>query len=157
MGGFNATSDAAAAATIAADVTPSASLLPFLDTNTNNNNNTTTYYNSHHYPTATSYNNTTSTRVSDSSNENNSTDVDVNVLLAHELNSLSFQQRESLNEEIHGVNVNEIYYETYKHLEDKTRPELLHQALAQLAADLDKLAGASFAYTRCQQLYRETT
>ena len=155
--GFNATSDAAAAATIAADVTPSASLLPFLDTNNNTNNNTTTYYNSHHYPTATSYTNTTSTRVSDSSNENNSTDVDVNVLLAHELNSLSFQQRESLNEEIHGVNVNEIYYETYKHLEDKTRPELLHQALAQLAADLDKLAGASFAYTRCQQLYRETT
>ena len=182
--GFNATSDAAAAAAaaIAADVTPSAALFPFLDTNTNTSNTTTTNYNSHHYPTATSYTNNTihqhqhhlnnnssqrssiqsGNRVRDSSsnneNNNNNTDnVDVNVLLAHDLNSLSFQQRESLNEEIHGVNVNEIYYETYKHLEDKTRPELLHQALAQLAADVDKLAGASFAYTRCQQLYGDTT
>jgi len=74
----------------------------------------------------------------------------IDALLAQELNALSFQQRETLNEEIHGVNVNQIY-DKIKEIEET--PQLLKESFLKLQIVLNILQPNSFAYNRCQQLY----
>jgi len=72
-------------------------------------------------------------------------------MLAKELNALSFQQRESINEEIHGINVDQIYPEKVKEIEET--PTLLRESFEKLQLELNFLQPHSFAYHRCQQLY----
>jgi len=87
----------------------------------------------------------------DNDNEDNNVRNNIDELLAKELNSLSFQQRESINEEIHGINVNQIYFDKVKEIEET--PELLNKSFMMLQTELNKLQKGSFAYNKCQQLY----
>jgi len=83
---------------------------------------------------------------SSSSSETNNIDA----LLATELNSLSFQQREKINEEIHGINVDQICHNV-KEIEETL--ELLKDSFRNLQNELNKLQSDSFAYNKCQRLY----
>ena len=57
---------------------------------------------------------------------------------------MNFRQRESINEEIHGINVDREIEET---------PELLMESFRKLQIELNTLQPNSLAYNRCQQLY----
>jgi len=82
-------------------------------------------------------------------NNNNSIEAsNIDKLLAKELNALTFQERQSINEEIHGVNVNQIYIE---------EPELLKESFVKLQTELNILQPNSFAYNRCQELYGDNS
>ena len=95
-------------------------------------------------------NNDDDSNIEDNINYQNGTE-NIDALLARELNALTFQQRESINEEIHGVNVNQIYVENIKEIEET--PELLEESFVKLQIVLNILQPDSFAYNRCQQLY----
>ena len=75
-------------------------------------------------------------------------------LLAHELNKLTFRERESINEEIHGIGVDT------GAATDNVTPETLSEYFRGLQAELDRLCstdggvgGTAFAFQRSQNLY----
>lgn len=76
-------------------------------------------------------------------------DFEIDTLLAKELNQMSFQQRESINEEIHGINVDQKYLE---HVIEET-PELLKESFCKLNAELELLRPTASAFNRSQELY----
>ncbi len=79
-------------------------------------------------------------------------------LLATELNKLTFRERESINDEIHGINIDRKYIELSGAGEET--PELLSKSLDEMQAELDQLCstegglgGSAFAFQRSQELY----
>lgn len=72
----------------------------------------------------------------------------VDELLAKELNKLSFQERETIYEEIHGIDVRNTTEES---------PELLSKSFQQLDFELQKLRPECAAWDRCQRLFGNTT
>ena len=100
---------------------------------------------------AVTTNSSKSSSNSNITNNNIDTSHSVDTLMAQELNSLSFQQRESINEEIHGLNVHQIYFDKVKEIEET--PELLQESFVKLQRELNQLQLDSFAFHRCQQLY----
>jgi hypothetical protein len=77
-----------------------------------------------------------------------SDDLEIDTLLAKELNQMSFQQRESINEEIHGINVDQKYLDVIEET-----PELLKESLCKLNEELETLRPTASAFNRSQQLY----
>jgi len=75
---------------------------------------------------------------------------EVEALLAREWNQLTLQEREAINEEVHGVR------DEYRDVVDKETPELLHGSLRQLALELDAIPKKP-AYHTCQTEYGATT
>jgi hypothetical protein len=73
---------------------------------------------------------------------------DIDTLLAKELNQMSFQQRELINEEIHGINVDQKYLDVIEET-----PELLKESLCKLNEELETLRPTASAFNRSQQLY----
>jgi hypothetical protein len=73
----------------------------------------------------------------------------VDALLANELNKLSFQERESINEEIHGVDVRNIGVEE--------TPQLLKESFLQLDKELEQIRPGRVAFDRSQKLFGSTT
>ena len=82
------------------------------------------------------------------------TDETAESILANELNNLSFHERETINEEIHGVNISTNIKET---------PETLTKAFRDLQTELEKLCetdgsvdGTAFAFKRSQDIFGST-
>ena len=75
--------------------------------------------------------------------------ISVDELMAKELNRLSFEERESINEEIHGIDV--------RNAGVKETTELLHKSFHQLDVELQKLRPGCVAFDRCQRLYGSET
>lgn len=82
-------------------------------------------------------------------------------LLATALNKLTFHERESINEEIHGINIDRKYIEKSGAVEES--PELLSRSLDEMQAELDRLCsaeggtgGLAYAFQRSQDLYGST-
>jgi hypothetical protein len=73
----------------------------------------------------------------------------VDALLANELNKLSFQERESINEEIHGVDVRNIGVEE--------TPQLLRESFQQLNIELEQIRPERVVFDRSQKLFGSTT
>jgi hypothetical protein len=71
----------------------------------------------------------------------------VDELMATALNKLSFQERESINEEIHGVDVRNAVF--------KESPELLRNSFDEFDIELQKLRQRCVALDRCQRLFGE--
>lgn len=82
-------------------------------------------------------------------NETENDPKSVDELMANELNKLSFQERETINEEIHGVDV--------RNAGVKESPELLRKSFEQLDAELRKLRSERVAFDRSQRLFGDTT
>ncbi len=72
----------------------------------------------------------------------------VDEVMAKELNKLSFQERETIYEEIHGIDVRNTIEETL---------ELLSKSFQQLDFELQKLRPERAAWDRCQRLFGNTT
>lgn len=82
-------------------------------------------------------------------------------ILATALNKLTFHERESVNDEIHGINIERKYIEQSGAVEES--PELLSRSLDELQAELDRLCSAeggfgelAYAFQRSQDLYGST-
>jgi len=73
----------------------------------------------------------------------------VDQLLAYELNQLTFQERESINEEIHGIRVRNTTIEE--------TPELLDHCFRQLDIELTKKRSESVIFDRVQRLFGNST
>jgi hypothetical protein len=73
----------------------------------------------------------------------------VDEFMANELNRLSFQERESINEEIHGINITNVGV--------KESPELLTKSFQQLDIELRYLRPGCVAFDRSQRLFGTTT
>lgn len=73
----------------------------------------------------------------------------VDALLANELNKLSFQERESINEEIHGVDV--------RNLGVEETPQLLRESFQQLNIELEQIRPERVLFDRSQKLFGSTT
>mmetsp|Transcript_77253 Transcript_77253/g.156819 ORF Transcript_77253/g.156819 Transcript_77253/m.156819 type:complete len:760 (-) Transcript_77253:1179-3458(-) len=73
----------------------------------------------------------------------------VDELIANELNKLSFQERESINEEIHGIEV--------RNAGVKETPELLQNSFDELEKELQNLRPKFPAFDRSQLLFGATT
>lgn len=73
----------------------------------------------------------------------------VDALLANELNKLSFQERESINEEIHGVDV--------RNLGVEETPQLLRESFQQLNVELEQIRPERVLFDRSQKLFGSTT
>ena len=81
--------------------------------------------------------------------ETSATDnLEIDTLLAKEMNQMSFQQRESINEEIHGINVDQKYLDVIEET-----PELLKDSLCKLNEELETLRPTASAFNRSQQLH----
>ena len=79
-------------------------------------------------------------------------------LLATELNKLTFRERESINDEIHGINIDRKYIEKSGAIEET--PELLSRSLDDMQTELHRLCltegglgGSAYAFQRSQDLY----
>ena len=79
-------------------------------------------------------------------------------LLAYELNKLSFHERESINEEIHGINIDKKYIEETGVFNET--PELRTKSIGAMQTELDRLCsteggaeGSAFAFKKAQELY----
>jgi hypothetical protein len=84
--------------------------------------------------------------------------VSVDTILATELNKLTFLERESINEEIHGIDVDRKYNEESGSIEET--PEILTKSFLDLQIELEKLrsknsgvGGSAFAYNRSQEMF----
>lgn len=82
-------------------------------------------------------------------------------VLADELNKMTFNERESINEEIHGINVDRKYIEEAGVVEET--PEILAQSFLDMATELEKLrltdggvGGSAFAFNRSQEIFGST-
>ena len=77
------------------------------------------------------------------------------VLLASDLNKLSFAEREMINDEIHGIGVEREY--SIRHGVVEETSAMLEESFRALAEELEKLrqGGHAPAFDRCQQLLRE--
>eukprot|EP00531_Pseudo-nitzschia_arenysensis_P015039 CAMPEP_0116132998 /NCGR_PEP_ID=MMETSP0329-20121206/9864_1 /TAXON_ID=697910 /ORGANISM="Pseudo-nitzschia arenysensis, Strain B593" /LENGTH=659 /DNA_ID=CAMNT_0003627585 /DNA_START=68 /DNA_END=2047 /DNA_ORIENTATION=- len=82
----------------------------------------------------------------------------VDSILAKELNKLSFRERESINDEIHGIDVDRKYIEESGAVEET--PEILSKSLNDMQSELDWLCstesgigGSAVAFNRSQQLF----
>jgi len=73
----------------------------------------------------------------------------VDELMANELNKLSFQERETIYEEIHGIDV--------RNAGVRETPELLSKSFEQLELELQKLRSVHPAWDRGQRLFGDTT
>jgi len=73
----------------------------------------------------------------------------VDEFMANELNSLTFQERESINEEIHGINI--------PNAGVKESPELLTKSFQELDIELGNLRPGCVAFDRSQRLFGTTT
>jgi hypothetical protein len=73
----------------------------------------------------------------------------VDALLANELNMLSFQERESINEEIHGVDV--------RNLGVEETPQLLRESFQRLNTELEQIRPERVVFDRSQKLFGSTT
>jgi len=102
-----------------------------------------------------------STYNSNSNNNNNSSKNDVkfsnkdcDALLASELYKMSFQEREVMNEEIHGIGLDRGWFIQHKEIEET--PARLASAFEGLAEELKKLSltGTAEAFDRGQKLVR---
>jgi len=102
-----------------------------------------------------------STYNSNSNNNNNSSKKDVkfsnkdcDALLASELYKMSFQEREVMNEEIHGIGLDRGWFIQHKEIEET--PARLASAFEGLAEELKKLSltGTAEAFDRGQKLVR---
>ena len=117
------------------------------------NNNTTT---------TTTTNNSSS---SSNNRSNNSDDINVDVLMAEEMNQLSVQERESIYNDIHGITNSGSYSagdcihherNKYTQLIEET-PSLLRDTFVQLNYELEQLRPTAPAFDRCQRLYGSRT
>ena len=79
----------------------------------------------------------------------NSDPKTVDGIMANALNSLSFKERESINEEIHGVEV--------RNAGVTESPELLRKSFQELDLELQKLRRQWVAFDMSQRLFGETT
>lgn len=89
---------------------------------------------------------------------NSAKSASVDSLLASELNKLTFRERESINEEIHGIDVDRKYVEESGSTEDT--PEILTKSFLDLEIELENLrstnsdvGGSAFAFNRSQELF----
>lgn len=84
---------------------------------------------------------------------------DVDEMMATSLNNLTFREREEINEEIHGINVDKTYFRATGTMDES--PEMLENCLGRMADELDKLVSKrprfARAFERCQKLYGKTT
>mmetsp|Transcript_17312 Transcript_17312/g.43209 ORF Transcript_17312/g.43209 Transcript_17312/m.43209 type:complete len:345 (+) Transcript_17312:230-1264(+) len=85
-------------------------------------------------------------------------DESVDSILAHELNKLTFHERESINEEIHGINIDRKYIEESGAVEET--PDILSKSLKDMQSELDILGsteggvgGTAWAFNRSQELF----
>ena len=109
-------------------------------------------------------NNNNSEENGDNNNNNDGfwdpTNKSVDALLANELNKLSFHERESINEEIHGIDVDRKYIMVAGAVEET--PGMLNESFCNLGVELEKLRSLSnnggsgafaFAFDRSQKLF----
>lgn len=82
----------------------------------------------------------------------------VDSILANELNKLSFRERESINDEIHGIDIDRKYIEESGAIEET--PELLSKHFRDMETELDWLRSteggfgkSAFAFNRSQELF----
>mmetsp|Transcript_17311 Transcript_17311/g.43203 ORF Transcript_17311/g.43203 Transcript_17311/m.43203 type:complete len:567 (-) Transcript_17311:62-1762(-) len=82
----------------------------------------------------------------------------VDSILANELNKLSFRERESINDEIHGINIDRKYIEESGVI--KENPDLLSKHFRDMQTELDCLRStesgygqSAFAFNRSQELF----
>jgi len=82
----------------------------------------------------------------------------LDTILANELNKLTFLERESISEEIHGINVDRKYNEESGSIEET--PEILTKSFLDLQIELETLCsknsgvgGSAFAYNRSQEIF----
>ena len=94
-------------------------------------------------------------------NMNSAPSESIDSVLANQLNKLTFHEREAINEEIHGVDVDRKYIEQSGMIEET--PELFAKSLNDLQTELEKLRLANsgvgqsaFAFNRSQELYEST-
>ena len=87
----------------------------------------------------------------------NTAHTTVDSLLANELNKLTFQKRESINDEIHGINVDKQYIEKTGVLGETA--DFLASSLGNMQTELDRLLSTEIglAFSKCQELYGNTT
>lgn len=95
---------------------------------------------------------------SENVSSNSIKDESVDSILANELNKLTFHERESINDEIHGINIDRQYIEESGAVEET--PGLLFKSLKDMQSDLDILrstasgiAGIAWAFNRSQEIF----
>jgi hypothetical protein len=81
--------------------------------------------------------------------ERNEDPKSIDEVMANELNKLSFKERESINEEIHGIDVPNAGVDE--------SPELLRKSFNELDVELQKLRPECAAFDRSQRLFGATT
>ena len=85
-------------------------------------------------------------------------DESVDSIMAKQLNKLTFHERESINDEIHGINIDRKYIEEMGAVEET--PEILSKSLKEMQSELDILrsteggaGGSAWAFNRSQELF----
>jgi len=84
---------------------------------------------------------------------------DIDEMMASSLNNLTFREREEINEEIHGINVDKTYFRAAGAIDES--PEMLEDCFRRMEDEMDKLVAKrpkfARAFERCQKLYGKTT
>jgi len=91
----------------------------------------------------------------------------VDAILANELNKLTFRERETINEEIHGIDIDRTYIEetgAFVEAAFEETPEILAQSFCNFAIELENLrstesgvGGSAFGFNRSQELFGSTS